>query len=172
MAPEQAESNPAFKVILKKGEAAVPALTAFAKDTQNDKNPRLNALKLLAEVGNPKDQVLTKFLANVRDGLVSDLVESYFKNAAGDALDKLKQRDNAMLHQIPQGVKTVSPFGGIDLSQLDPALHVAKDANGGVTVNVDPALIARVEREGLPELDPVIIGMRPADIKTLFGVSV
>src|SRR5262249_43487594 len=59
--------------------------------------------------------------------------------------------------------------GGIDLSQQDSALHVEKDANGGVKVNVDPALIARVEREGLPEVVPVIINMQPADVRTLFG---
>jgi hypothetical protein len=38
-------------------------------------------------------------------------------------------------------------------------------------VDVDPALIARVEREGILKLVPVIINMRPADIKTLFGVG-
>jgi len=60
--------------------------------------------------------------------------------------------------------------GGIDLSQQDSALHVSKDANGGVQVNVDPALIARVEREGLAEVDPIIIGMRRANVQALFGV--
>jgi hypothetical protein len=60
---------------------------------------------------------------------------------------------------------------GIDLSQQGSALHVVKDANGGVKVDVDPALIARVEREGMSEIDPVIIGMRPADIQSLFGVK-
>jgi hypothetical protein len=63
------------------------------------------------------------------------------------------------------------PPGGIDLSQQDSALKVTKDANGGVKVNVDPALIARIEREGMPELVPVIINMSPADIRSLFGVE-
>jgi hypothetical protein len=58
--------------------------------------------------------------------------------------------------------------GGIDLSQQDSALHVEKDANGGVKVNVDQALIARIEREGMTEVIPVIIDMKPADIQTLF----
>jgi len=62
--------------------------------------------------------------------------------------------------------------GGIDLSQQDSALQVTKDVNGGVVVNVNPALIARIEREGMPEVDPVIINMQPADIKALFGVEV
>ncbi len=61
--------------------------------------------------------------------------------------------------------------GGIDLSQQDAALRVEKDANGGVVVNVDPALIARIEREGMPEVVPVIINMQPADIRSLFGVE-
>jgi len=76
---------------------------------------------------------------------------------------------------LPQPVafkdKAQSNLGGIDLSQQDAALHVEKDANGGVKVNVDPALIARIEREGMPEVVPVIINMRPADIRSLFGVG-
>jgi hypothetical protein len=62
-------------------------------------------------------------------------------------------------------------YGGIDLSGQGAALHMVKDANGGVEVNVDPSLIARVEREGMSEVVPVIINMRPADIKSLFGVE-
>ena len=58
--------------------------------------------------------------------------------------------------------------GGIDLSEQDSALQVTKDANGGVRVNVDQALIARIEREGLSEVVPVIINMRATDIQTLF----
>jgi hypothetical protein len=61
--------------------------------------------------------------------------------------------------------------GGIDLSQQDSALHVEKDANGGVKVNVDPALIARVLHDGMPEVVPVIINMQPADIRSLFGAG-
>jgi len=62
--------------------------------------------------------------------------------------------------------------GGIDLSQQDSALHVTKDANGGVKVTVDPALIARIEREGgMHEVVPVIINMQLADTKALFGTS-
>jgi len=51
-------------------------------------------------------------------------------------------------------------------------LRVEKDANDGVKVSVDQALIARIEREGMPEVDPVIINIQPADIKALFGVGV
>ncbi len=83
--------------------------------------------------------------------------------------------DTAMIsprHEtFSQGSTKVST-GGIDLSQQDAALHVEKDANGGVKVNVDPALIARIEREGMPEVVPVIINMQPADMRSLFGVEV
>ena len=71
-------------------------------------------------------------------------------------------------HQISSGFIR----GGIDLSQQDSAMRITKDASGGVQVDVDPALIARVERDGMTEVDPVIIGMRPADIQSLFGVIV
>ncbi len=60
--------------------------------------------------------------------------------------------------------------GGIDLSQQEAALHVEKDANGGVKVSVDRALVARIEREGMDEVDPVIIDMRPADARSILGL--
>ncbi len=75
--------------------------------------------------------------------------------------------DGAMLIKSKTDVE-----GGIDLSQQDAAMHVVKDANGGVTVNVDPALIERVEREGLSRVYPVIVDMHPADARSIFGVSV
>jgi len=59
--------------------------------------------------------------------------------------------------------------GGIDLSQQESALHIEKDPNGGVKVDIDPALIAQVEREGLKEVVPVIIGEHPANPQVLFG---
>jgi hypothetical protein len=58
--------------------------------------------------------------------------------------------------------------GGIDLSEAGAAMRVTKDADGGVVVNVDPALIARVEHEGISEAIPVIINMKPADLQALF----
>jgi len=77
-------------------------------------------------------------------------------------------KDSAMINRVPsKSSRNVN--GGIDLSQQDAALHVERDANGGVKVDVDPALIARIEREGMPEVVPVIINMRPADIRSLFS---
>jgi hypothetical protein len=58
-------------------------------------------------------------------------------------------------------------FGGIDLTQQDSAMHIERDANGGVKISVDPAVIARVEREGVSRLDPVFINMRPLDVGVL-----
>lgn len=61
------------------------------------------------------------------------------------------------------------PLGGIDLSQQDGALRIEKDAHGGVIVNVDQAMIRRVEREGgLTEVVPVIINMQPVNGQVLF----
>jgi len=59
--------------------------------------------------------------------------------------------------------------GGIDLSQQDAAMHVVKDANGGVTVDIDPDLIARVKREGLSRAYPVVIDLQPASAQSIFG---
>ncbi|MBF0511746.1 MAG: hypothetical protein HQL13_05380 [Candidatus Omnitrophica bacterium] len=68
-------------------------------------------------------------------------------------------------------ISSVAPTGGIDLSQQDKAMRVEKDANGGVKVYVDPALIAAVERAGvLHEVDPVIVGWKPVDIRVVLGV--
>ena len=61
------------------------------------------------------------------------------------------------------------PPGGIDLNQQAGVLHIEKDPNGGVKVNVDQAMIQRVEQEGgLVEVVPVIINMQPANVETLF----
>jgi hypothetical protein len=49
--------------------------------------------------------------------------------------------------------------GGIDLNTLNNGLSVSKDANGGVTITVDPAMIERVRREGIRNATPVIINM-------------
>jgi len=59
--------------------------------------------------------------------------------------------------------------GGIDLSQTKDALRVSRDANGGVRIDVNPLFEARVEREGIKEVDPIIIGMKPTDVQVLVG---
>ncbi|MBF0511587.1 MAG: hypothetical protein HQL13_04570 [Candidatus Omnitrophica bacterium] len=62
--------------------------------------------------------------------------------------------------------------GGIDLSQQDSAMHITKDANGGVKVTVDKAFMAQVEREGLRRAVPVIIYTQLADMKSLYPAAI
>ncbi len=50
--------------------------------------------------------------------------------------------------------------GGIDLNTLNNGLTVTKDADGGVSMPVDAALMAQVRREGISTATPVIINMR------------
>jgi hypothetical protein len=97
---------------------------------------------------------------------IDDRLEKYGKKYGYD----WKLKDRADQAALVKGAAEVE--GGIDLSQQGSALHVVKDANGGVVVDVDPVLIARVEREGMSEVDPVIVSMRPADVQSLFGVPV
>jgi hypothetical protein len=67
--------------------------------------------------------------------------------------------DEAMIH------------GGIDLNATNMSLSVSKDAQGGVTVTFDPALIDRIRKEGVRSVVPVIINIVPvADIKPLLGL--
>jgi len=70
-----------------------------------------------------------------------------------------------------RGVDHDSAMGGIDLSQTDSAMHVSRDANGGVRIDVDPSLVAEVERDGISVVIPVIVAERPADPRLLFGVD-
>lgn len=123
-------------------------------DIIKDRRDTLIALSLLAKQG-----ILT---SDSKQAILSvlDIIKrnSNFQKAVSGIQDVESALDSAMR-------------GGIDLSQQDAAMHVTKDANGGVKVDVDPALIARVERYGLSEVDPVIIGMRPADIQAIFGVK-
>jgi len=114
-----------------------------------------------------------------RLGISLDAIVKIFDRAPGTVRAVLRRFsvtvvDSAMKTEANRASATNKIFtrGGIDLSQQDAAMHVVKDANGGVTVNVDPALIARVEREGLSRVYPVIIDMRPANARALFGVSV
>jgi len=61
------------------------------------------------------------------------------------------------------------PFGGIDLSREDAAMRISRDPNGGVVVDVDPALVARAESQGMSEVIPVIVSMQREDANSIFG---
>ena len=61
-------------------------------------------------------------------------------------------------------------YGGIDLTQADSGITVNKDAQGGVTVNLNPALIARIRKQGIQSAVPVIVDLHRitmTDIKLL-----
>jgi hypothetical protein len=63
--------------------------------------------------------------------------------------------------------------GGIDLNTVNMGMTVTKDANGGVQVNFDPAMIARIRQEGVQSAVPVIINVTPmssAQIRPLLGL--
>ncbi len=154
-----------FIPIINEKENGVQEVINAADDPSYPIEKRRTAIDILGseKITDPNDPKAEgrKFLEKVgknTEGIYSDdLVIKATK--ALEELDKHKV-DKAALSAMR---------GGIDLSQQDAALRVEKDANGGVKVNVDPALIARVEREGMPEVIPVIINMQPADIRSLFG---
>jgi len=51
--------------------------------------------------------------------------------------------------------------GGIDLTNASSGISVSRDANGGVKVDFDPAMIARIRRNGIQSAVPVIIDIEP-----------
>ena len=65
-----------------------------------------------------------------------------------------------------------SKTGGIDLNTSNGMQwKVSKDGNG-VEMNIDPAMIARIRREGIDSLSPVILRMTPvSDIWSLPGLK-
>jgi len=67
---------------------------------------------------------------------------------------------------------TRQSVGGIDLSTADSGITLTKDTNGGVKVNFDPVMIARIRQKGVQSAVPVIIDvhmMSVEDIKPLLG---
>jgi len=129
----------------KKGKGFIETIPV--KDRLTDENvARINSLRAVSSNG----RIIIKVIKNGLD--VYDFA--------------MATADKAVVAKQPSWVQ-----GGIDLSEQDSALQVTKDANGGVRVDVDPALIAHVEREGMSEVDPVIVRMQPADMQTVFGVA-
>jgi len=64
--------------------------------------------------------------------------------------------------------------GGIDLNTANMGMTVTKDANGGVQVTFDPAMIARIKAQGIWSADPIIIRvtpLTPAQIRPLLGLT-
>jgi hypothetical protein len=145
---------------------SVIAQTLYKKITENNMDPKTN--RLVSTFFSAEPTGVTKF------ALINDKQEQ-----VSEYRIKVLNGENRVLAGAAQGGANAAmghldnPLrGGIDLSAQDSALRVEKDVNGGVKVDVDPAMIARVEREGLPEVDPVIINMQPADMRSMFGLDI
>ncbi len=77
----------------------------------------------------------------------------------------------AILVQDAQINRAMVLPGGIDLNTKNMGMTIQKDANGGVKVNFDPALIERIRTEGVQSVDPVIIRITAiADVRPLLGI--
>ncbi len=57
-------------------------------------------------------------------------------------------------------IKTDGTLGGIDLNSNNIHWNIRKDGNG-VELNIDPAMIERIKREGIDSLSPVIFRITP-----------
>ena len=76
--------------------------------------------------------------------------------------------------QGPDAAMSALPPGGINLNSANMGMTIAKDANGGVKVNFDPAMIARIKAQGIFSAEPVIINitpMTPLEIRPLLGLG-
>ncbi len=154
---------------LKSHFMATPSVIAqalYKKITRTNMDPETN--RLVSTFFSAEPTGVTKFvLINDKQEKVSEY-RIKLLNGEKRVLEKAAQAGaNAAMGHLDNPLR-----GGIDLSAQDSALRVEKDANGGVKVNVDPAMFARVEREGLREVDPVIINMQPADMRSMFGLDI
>ncbi|GEM_PF-5756626 len=69
------------------------------------------------------------------------------------------------------GVADTETPGGIDLN-ADNAVWQTRKENGGVSLRVDPALIAQIRRQGVPGLSPVVISITPVqNLAEVFGLN-
>lgn len=83
-----------------------------------------------------------------------------------------RQQDKALLAEIDKAA-VVKPNveGGIDLSTAGKNIGVRKEGNG-VEMNIDAAMIARIKRDGIDSLTPVIYRITPvASIWPLMGLE-
>jgi len=87
------------------------------------------------------------------------------------------RKSNVAIRTIPFDSAMTAKFevtpGGIDLNTANLGMTVTKDADGGVKVNFDQAMIGRIKAQGVFSADPVIIRITPmssAQISPLLGV--
>jgi phosphoenolpyruvate synthase/pyruvate phosphate dikinase len=113
-----------------------------------------------------------EFIKRLRSGLDDAKLAFGYNVKAAKALDILnsitRNEDRAALAQPGK------PVGGIDLNSANMGMTVTRDANGGVQVHFDPAMIARIKAQGVFSADPFIIRitpMNPAQITPLLGLQ-
>ncbi len=63
------------------------------------------------------------------------------------------------MNQIAQGKNPQNTTGGIDLNAKNMGMTVSKDAQGGVKVNYDSAMISRMQSPDFVGLEPLIMGI-------------
>ena len=91
---------------------------------------------------------------------------------SSEVLSAIAKADQAMAGHIikatfsipnrvnPQGTRADLAPGGIDLNAVDMGMTVTRDARGGVKINLDPEMLARIRRDGIHSGLPVIIEVR------------
>jgi len=65
--------------------------------------------------------------------------------------------------------------GGIDLTKANSGITVTKNVHGGVKVNFDPSMLARIMKEGVQSAVPVILNVTaisPAQVRPLLGFNI
>jgi hypothetical protein len=82
-------------------------------------------------------------------------------------------KDSAMM-ETHQAANTVWTRGGIDLNTANMGMTVTRNSQGGVKVNFDPDMIARIRQQGIQSAVPIIIDVHMisiADIRPLLGFN-
>ena len=107
-------------------------------------------------------EYLLGFLITIK---TSSLAQGHIKKLL-DAAMKAEQTksDKVVLVQSP---------GGIDLDATNMDMTVTKDANGGIQVNFDPAMIEQIRKKGVHSAVPVVINvttLNQAQIRPLLGL--
>ncbi len=85
---------------------------------------------------------------------------------------QLEEKVDKLLPVAAGDAALTSPTGGIDLNTADMGMTIETDAQGGVQVKVDSAMIEQIKREGFKSINPVIINITPIqDIRPFLGLS-
>ncbi len=129
---------------LKIAQALIALITELNPDLKSISEPLVNHI-------NPEDRI---YLLGVTVEETLNLEEPKKRVILSNLLDDLKSAATVGGRTDP------AMNGGIDLNTLNNGLSVSKDANGGVTVAVDQAMIERIRHEGIRNATPVIINMR------------